>query len=858
MPQKDHLGTREEYDKGRSRDLKRIVANNYQSSPPLLTGNLSGIGFNTKTSKEIKNVAFPILFTIDDESGNISNTVNIDLSLEDSHYHIVQLSDNGGTIANINVNFINLPKNKLVSFFLDFIKDPLNVSTPTVTFSPTLQGLPSGFPTVDDRYLLHIIAKDSPAETRYEVVPGFGSGGTSVPVGTTENDHLEWNDTTLMWERKQILEFGVGAGLHAETGFLNFLNNTVGLAWRNLADTGDLQIKADSVDAFDFTNSANGPVTIKIRAQHATQADQNLLLYQFAGTSGGSFLSAPTIMQFQIGATDVFSYDANGVDLAVGLYMGGNIINDFAALVGFTTTNVIDDTVSGWDYKVALGHEHDFFVDTSSKFTIGSLLTMKADLDANHNLISNAFRIDFSETGGAGDPNKNVIYNDNINDKFNIQARSTNTLQILHGDSIITDVVASFTQSLIDFTYQTLPYTEVDLGDVHVFGIHQTDGEATFIDQLNIKESAVPGTGTALFAKLYAKADGGVTKLFYKYSDGTEVGPLGAGGSSNSISQGNSNITVTDPGTGAINFTIDAVNIISMLSTVIGFNVSLSMGASIDMNSQNITEAHQIEFENTGTTSATNPRISANTTDMLFSMPLDTDAFNFYADGTLIFEVLTDGGATPIGSIRIPNVFTLESDGTMQWNVVGSAHRINITGSELQLLTENTADDITFWTGTSRVNETLSVQDGITSWKTINTDVNPYTLQIIQNHDTPATNRTIGTLQGLAENSISIDTVYGQVEFSTAGSVTSGSENGRVSIDVMSNGGVGAAVRAEGSAAGIQLGFYGTSPVQQSPAYTVTNPTTDRALNVTGDTLAQVAAVLGTVIADLKLLGLLG
>jgi hypothetical protein len=45
--------------------------------------------------------------------------------------------------------------------------------------------------------------------------------------------------------------------------------------------------------------------------------------------------------------------------------------------------------------------------------------------------------------------------------------------------------------------------------------------------------------------------------------------------------------------------------------------------------------------------------------------------------------------------------------------------------------------------------------------------------------------------------------------------------------------------------------------VQLSNAYTVTNPSTDRALNVTTDTTAQVAAVLGTLIADLQTAGVL-
>jgi len=41
-------------------------------------------------------------------------------------------------------------------------------------------------------------------------------------------------------------------------------------------------------------------------------------------------------------------------------------------------------------------------------------------------------------------------------------------------------------------------------------------------------------------------------------------------------------------------------------------------------------------------------------------------------------------------------------------------------------------------------------------------------------------------------------------------------------------------------------------------AYTVANPTTDRALDVTGDTVAQGLAVLGTLIADLQGQGVLG
>lgn len=61
-----------------------------------------------------------------------------------------------------------------------------------------------------------------------------------------------------------------------------------------------------------------------------------------------------------------------------------------------------------------------------------------------------------------------------------------------------------------------------------------------------------------------------------------------------------------------------------------------------------------------------------------------------------------------------------------------------------------------------------------------------------------------------------------------------------------------------GTATTQKIGLYGVTPVVQSAAYTVTNPSTDRTLNVSADTTAQVAAVLGTLIADLKALGAIG
>ncbi len=57
---------------------------------------------------------------------------------------------------------------------------------------------------------------------------------------------------------------------------------------------------------------------------------------------------------------------------------------------------------------------------------------------------------------------------------------------------------------------------------------------------------------------------------------------------------------------------------------------------------------------------------------------------------------------------------------------------------------------------------------------------------------------------------------------------------------------------------GTLWGIHGATPVAQSSAYAVTNVTPDRGYDANATTLNEMADVLGTVIADLKLKGILG
>ena len=56
---------------------------------------------------------------------------------------------------------------------------------------------------------------------------------------------------------------------------------------------------------------------------------------------------------------------------------------------------------------------------------------------------------------------------------------------------------------------------------------------------------------------------------------------------------------------------------------------------------------------------------------------------------------------------------------------------------------------------------------------------------------------------------------------------------------------------------GTKVGFYGSTPVVQSPIFSTLNVTPDRFFNADSTTLGEIADVLGTLISDLKLTGII-
>ena len=182
MARKDHLITIQEDSKLNKKFASRNDVIAFQAQQPTIAQQINGIGATSKTPDEVKDTKFPVLNPIDPIGKNLTDALSIDLALENSPFHCLELSDVGATVATLTVNLVNLVKNKAEKFILDITKDSANTIDPTIAFSPTVENLPAGFPTADPRYLLEIVARDTPNETRFEVVNRIGTTGVSFPL----------------------------------------------------------------------------------------------------------------------------------------------------------------------------------------------------------------------------------------------------------------------------------------------------------------------------------------------------------------------------------------------------------------------------------------------------------------------------------------------------------------------------------------------------------------------------------------------------------------------------------------------------------------------------------------------------
>lgn len=108
----------------------------------------------------------------------------------------------------------------------------------------------------------------------------------------------------------------------------------------------------------------------------------------------------------------------------------------------------------------------------------------------------------------------------------------------------------------------------------------------------------------------------------------------------------------------------------------------------------------------------------------------------------------------------------------------------------------------------------------------------------------PSYSFSSGTNYGMYFGSSNLRFASGGTEFliGSATDVLVGSTTGNVTI----------------AQSGGKVGFYGVTPVSRSATYTASNVSTDRSFDANSTSLDELADVLGTLITDLKAVGIIG
>ena len=149
-----------------------------------------------------------------------------------------------------------------------------------------------------------------------------------------------------------------------------------------------------------------------------------------------------------------------------------------------------------------------------------------------------------------------------------------------------------------------------------------------------------------------------------------------------------------------------------------------------------------------------------------------------------------------------------------------AGHSIIPRDDAFRFVTGRTSDILEFWFGPS-TSPFVRIQqaNALVTIRTQNNSIQTPILELIQNSNNPFNGRAIAQIKMIAENSGNVDKTYAAI-FANSENTTSGSEEGKIMMGVMSGGNLVSGISIEGSTGDsfrdAKIGFFGISPkVQQ-------------------------------------------
>lgn len=501
------------------------------------------------------------------------------------------------------------------------------------------------------------------------------------------------------------------------------------------------------------------------------------------------------------------------------LDMGQNILSNFALLQGITTTNQIDDTTSGWLFGVATGHNYRLAVNSVNKATLDTnTLDLAVDIDMNGNYI------DFDQIAAPSNPAAGTrrLFTDSATGELSVRTSGGTTVSLEGGGG--TNEFADNVFRIYDSvdTTKKIAFEATNITTANVRTITMLDEDLVLLGRANIqtvenksfKDNTnyfINATDTSKTFKFDASAITTATIRTYTMpnADGT-IPLLGITNTWTGINSFNGSSTSINSATIVIgDATTDTVSIVA--------EVGADFVPDIDVTYLNGSASKAWLTVNTaivdlrgsgGAVGTTTHRISASSTEMSFNAPTG-DHFTFYSNGSGIFRI--------------------EDDGTLQFMESGRQHRIDVTATSIDILSENTTDTVKIWTGTARTNENILVQDGNTIFKN-STSGSRYELYIQYSNATTTGQPAIGNIGFQAEDSANVQSAYAAIATAIEDDTSTG-RDGRMQLVVAKNDGTGARGAGQITGVGIdirsqagvvQLGFFGATPVAKPTGVAVT------------------------------------
>ncbi len=310
MADKDHLFTTDEYVREINRKNKILNSQQFAVTGPAGLGPYvvgTGLRANVEPIQErFEGRGNPIK-----DYGVVAlQTVNIDFDELGSQYNIFQVNDD------ISFAFNNFPLDQAMPFIFDI---ELTTANPTITYPASVKNLPTNLPTASgSRYDLLFWGVKNATEERFYVIGG--EGVATIPSGTADFQHLEWDNVGLKWDALDSIT----------------MQNVTGLIkWKNAAVTEEATLSVTALDNFLWTDFTTG-------APH-TMTFSGLLLRSVGDIRSGN-IPTPSVGFMQLGNTDNISWRNAGNTNDAGFEFNASDKFEFSDLAAGGILATIDST----------------------------------------------------------------------------------------------------------------------------------------------------------------------------------------------------------------------------------------------------------------------------------------------------------------------------------------------------------------------------------------------------------------------------------------------------------------------------------------------------------------------------------